>query len=61
MAKQSGLDEVHLINDLEANAHGIALLEESDLVVLNPGVPKAARESRFDFRRHRTRRGRAVS
>ncbi len=40
LARQIGLDEVHLINDLEANAHGIALLEDSDLVVLNPGVPK---------------------
>ena len=27
-----------MINDLFANAHGIALLEESDFVVLNPGV-----------------------
>ena len=30
---------ITLINDLFANAHGIALLEESDFVVLNPGVP----------------------
>jgi glucokinase len=34
-----GLDQVSLVNDLEANAHGIFLLQESDLVVLNPGVP----------------------
>jgi glucokinase len=34
-----GIEHVQLINDLYANAHGIALLAESDLVVLNPGVP----------------------
>ncbi len=40
LARHIGLNEVHLINDLEANAHGIALLAESDMVVLNAGVPK---------------------
>jgi len=40
LARQIGLEEVRLINDLEANAHGIALLEESDLVVLNAGVSR---------------------
>ena len=38
MADDLGLATVQLINDLFANAHGIALLEESDFVVLNPGV-----------------------
>jgi glucokinase len=33
-----GIEHVLLLNDLYANAHGIALLTESDLVVLNPGV-----------------------
>ena len=33
-----GLDHIQLINDLLANAHGIALLEPSDLVVLNEGL-----------------------
>jgi len=33
------ISSITLINDLFANAHGIALLEESDFVVLNPGVP----------------------
>jgi glucokinase len=42
MAAELGLEQVHLINDLYANAHGIALLEESDFVVLNPGIPNAA-------------------
>jgi glucokinase len=38
MADDLGIGAVTLINDLFANAHGIALLEESDFVVLNPGV-----------------------
>eukprot|EP01136_Pigoraptor_vietnamica_P002018 Opistho-1_new@29390 len=33
---------VWLINDLEATAYGLALLEEQDLLVLNPGVPGAS-------------------
>lgn len=33
---------VWLINDLEAAAYGLALLEEQDLLVLNPGVPGAS-------------------
>ena len=37
-AADLGLSSITLINDLFANAHGIALLEESDFVVLNPGV-----------------------
>jgi glucokinase len=37
-----GLAEVQLINDLAANAHGIALLAESDFVVLNPGLAHAS-------------------
>jgi glucokinase len=36
IAAEIGLD-VALINDLEANAHGIAMLQESDFVVLNQG------------------------
>jgi glucokinase len=39
MASDLGMPSVTLINDLFANAHGIALLEESDFVVLNLGVP----------------------
>ena len=39
MAADLGLSSITLINDLFANAHGIALLEETDFVVLNPGVP----------------------
>jgi glucokinase len=39
MASDLGVPSVKLINDLLANAHGIALLEESDFVVLNIGVP----------------------
>ena len=32
------LDQVGLLNDLEANAHGIAALEQDDFVLLNPGL-----------------------
>jgi glucokinase len=42
MAAELGLAQVELINDLYANAHGIALLAESDFVVLNPGAPHPA-------------------
>jgi glucokinase len=39
LAADIGVPSVTLINDLFANAQGISLLDESDLVVLNPGVP----------------------
>jgi glucokinase len=39
LAAELGLGHVKLINDLLANAHGIALLQDSDFVILNPGVP----------------------
>jgi glucokinase len=42
MAADLSISSVTLINDLFANAHGIALLEESDFVVLNPGVGNSA-------------------
>ena len=41
LAGELGLARVQLINDLYANAHGIALLAESDYVVLNSGLPHA--------------------
>jgi glucokinase len=41
VAAELGLEQVQLINDLYANAHGIALLAASDFVVLNAGVPDA--------------------
>jgi glucokinase len=37
LASDLGLERVAVINDLLANAHGIALLDDSDFVVLNPG------------------------
>jgi len=40
LASELGMDRVAVINDLLANAHGIALLDESDFVVLNPGSPR---------------------
>lgn len=36
-----GLETVGLINDLEANAYGIAALTPQDLIVLNAGTPEA--------------------
>ncbi len=41
LARELGLETVNLINDLEAHAYGIAVLEPRDFVVLNPGVPEA--------------------
>ncbi len=42
LAADSHIPHVAVINDLEANGHGISCLEERDLFVLNPGDPKAA-------------------
>src|SRR5579872_6815776 len=39
ISDELGIQDVRLINDLEANAHGIALLEVSDFVLLNGGIP----------------------
>ena len=39
LAGELQLSRVQLINDLLANAHGIALLKESDFVVLSAGSP----------------------
>ncbi len=39
VAADLGIEDVRLINDLEANAHGIALLTESDFVTLSVGKP----------------------
>lgn len=41
LARELGLEAVGLINDLEANAYGIAALEPKDFVVLNAGAPDA--------------------
>ena len=41
LARELGLETVGLINDLEANAYGIAALEPKDFVVLNAGAPDA--------------------
>jgi glucokinase len=41
LARELGLPRAWLINDLEANTHGIAALEPSDLAVLSPGEPSA--------------------
>jgi glucokinase len=41
VARQLGIAEAYLINDLEANAWGIPVLGAEDLVTLNPGAPGA--------------------
>ncbi len=41
VARRLGLKRVGLINDLEANAYGIAVLQRKDFVVLNQGTRKA--------------------
>jgi len=39
VAKRLGLPSVRLLNDLQANAYGIAELEEKDFTVLSEGTP----------------------
>jgi len=41
LAARFGLGRVWLLNDLEANAYGIATLEASDLLLLQPGAANA--------------------
>jgi glucokinase len=41
LAHDLGLTDVHLLNDLEANAHGIGELGPADFLVLNEGDPNA--------------------
>ena len=41
LARELGVRALKLINDLEANAYGIATLEPNDFVTLNPGAPDA--------------------
>jgi glucokinase len=42
LATELGIRDVWVINDLEANAYGIAALGPTDLVTLNAGAPDAA-------------------
>ena len=41
VAEELGIETAGLINDLEANAHGIPTLEAKDFVALNPGASAA--------------------
>ena len=41
LAHEIGIERARLINDLEANAYGIAALDASDLSVINPGAADA--------------------
>ena len=42
MARELGLARVRLLNDLEATAYGISVMEPKDLETLYPGVPAPA-------------------
>ncbi|HTS52088.1 MAG TPA: glucokinase [Burkholderiales bacterium] len=42
LAKEVGIERVAILNDLEANAYGVASLEDSDFVVLNAGAEDAS-------------------
>lgn len=39
LSQQLGINFVHLLNDLEANAYGICQLQPSELALLHPGDP----------------------
>lgn len=41
LERNLGIDSVYLLNDLEANAHGLATLTEADFRELRPGLPGA--------------------
>ncbi len=53
-------DRVTLLNDLEANAWGIAWLGDDDLAVVNAGDPDAVGQPGGDLGGHRARASRAV-
>ena len=57
VAKRLRLKRVGLINDLVANAYGIALLRGKDFVTLNKGARKRTGQPGAHLRRHRPRRG----
>ncbi|HEV2289994.1 MAG TPA: glucokinase [Candidatus Acidoferrales bacterium] len=42
LVERSGISSFTLINDLEANAYGIATLSSSDFEILQPGAPDAS-------------------
>lgn len=41
LERNLGVDSVYLLNDLEANAHGLATLSEADFLELRPGLTGA--------------------
>lgn len=42
LERELGIDDVYLLNDLEANAHGLSELRDGDFAILAPGVAKSA-------------------
>ena len=45
LAKQFAIPQVRLLNDLEATAHGLLLLHNDELVVLNAGAPPKKKQA----------------
>jgi glucokinase len=45
LAKQFTIPQVRLLNDLEATAHGLLLLHDDELVVLNSGAPPKKKQA----------------
>ncbi|MCA9708096.1 MAG: glucokinase [Myxococcales bacterium] len=41
LERNLGIDSIYLLNDLEANAHGLATLSDADFRELRPGAPGA--------------------
>jgi glucokinase len=41
LARELGIAQVALINDLEANAYGVGALEEKDFAIINAGAPES--------------------
>ena len=46
LAQHLGMSRVRLLNDLEAAAYGISVMEPADLEVIHPGVPARERIAR---------------
>lgn len=41
LERNLGIDSIYLLNDLEANAHGLATLTDADFLEVRPGAPGA--------------------
>jgi len=50
LARDLGLKEVHLLNDLVATANGLPLLPASDLITIHPGAPRSSAPTTHEVR-----------